>query len=103
MSPGHKRQIVESLVTGGQCSARAACRHFELHRSTFAYQAKEPDAWLAKLKAALRRLSNLHSEFGYAKITRLLKKEGWKVGRRMIQRLRHQLGLAVSKETQKAA
>ena len=61
MSPGHKRQIVESLVTGGQCSARAACRHFELHRSTFAYQAKEPDAWLAKLKAALRRLSNLHS------------------------------------------
>ena len=95
MSPGHKRQIVESLVTGGQCSARAACRHFELHRSTFAYQAKEPDAWLAKLKAALRRLSNLHSEFGYAKITRLLKKEGWKVGTRMIQRLRHQLGLAV--------
>jgi hypothetical protein len=44
MSPGHKRQIVESLVTGEQCSARAACRHFELHRSTFAYQAKEPDA-----------------------------------------------------------
>ena len=81
MSPGHKRQIVESLVTGGQC---AACRHFELHRSTFAYQAKEPDAWLAKLKAALRRLSNLHSEFGYAKITRLLKKEGWKVVPRMI-------------------
>ena len=63
MSPGHKRQIVESLVTGGQCSARAACRHFELHRSTFAYEAKEPDARLVKLKEALRRLSNLHSEF----------------------------------------
>ena len=95
MSPGHKRQIVETLVAGGQCSTRAACRHFELHRSTFAYQPKEPNAWLAKLKTALRRLSNLHTEFGYAKITRLLKKEGWKVGTRMIQRLRRQLGLAV--------
>lgn len=94
-SPRHKRQIVESLVTGGQWSARAACCHFELHRSTFAYQAKEPAAWLAKLKAALRRLSNLQSGFGYAKTIKLLKKEEWKVDTRMIQRLRHQLRLAV--------
>ena len=98
MSPGHKRQIVESLVTGGQCSARAACRHFELHRSTFAYQAKEPDAWLAKLKAALRRMSNKHPELGYPKITRLLKKEGWKVGSRIIQKLRRELGLAAASQ-----
>ena len=69
MNPGHKRQIVESLVTGGQCSARAACRHFILHRGTFAYQPKETNAWLAMLKTALCRLSNLHAEFGYAKIT----------------------------------
>ena len=67
MSPGHKRQIVESLVTGGLCSTRAACRHFELHRSTFAYQPKEPNAWLAKLKTALCRLSNLHADFGNEK------------------------------------
>ncbi len=88
MSPGHKRQIIESLVSGGQCSARAACCHFELHRSTFAYQAKEPAVWLAKLKAALHRLSNFHSGFGYAKTTRLLKKEEWKVDTRMTQRFR---------------
>jgi hypothetical protein len=80
MSPGHKRQIVESLVIAGRCSRRAACRHFGLHRSTFSYEAKEPDAWLARLKAALRRLSNQHAELGYAKITCSLKEEGWKVG-----------------------
>lgn len=95
MSPGHKRQIVEELVVGGRCSARAACRHFGLHRSTFAYQAKEPDAWLARLKSALRRMSNRHPEMGYPKITKLLKDEGWKVGSRTIQRLRRELGLAV--------
>ena len=46
MRPGHNRQIVEELVAGGHCTARAACWHFGLHRSTFAYQAKEPDACL---------------------------------------------------------
>ena len=80
MSPGHKRQIVEELVGVGCCTARAACRHFGLNRSTFAYQAKEPDAWLARLKSALRRMSNRHPEMSHPKITMLLKDEDWKVG-----------------------
>ena len=95
MSPGHKRQIVEGLVARGRCTARAACRHFELYRSTFSYKAKEPNAWLARLKSALRRVSNLYPEMGYPKVTRLLKLEGWKVGTRLVQRLRRELGLAV--------
>ena len=95
MSPGHKRQIAESLVKQGQCSERSACWHFGLHRSTFQYEAKQPDAWLAHLKAALRRVSRQHPELGYPKITRLLKEEGWRVGSRLIQRLRRELGLAI--------
>jgi transposase InsO family protein len=95
MSPGHKRQIAEELVSGGRCSGRAACRHFGLHRSTFAYEAKQPDAWLARLKAALRRVSNQHPEMGYPKITKLLKDEGWRVDTRIVQRLRRELGLTV--------
>jgi len=84
VSPGHKRQIAQSMVDRGRCTAREACRHFGLHRSTFGYAAKEPDAWMAKLKTALRRLSRLYPEWGYKKITQLLKKEGWRVGARMI-------------------
>ena len=102
MSPGHKRQVAQSLVDRGRCTARAACRHFGLHRSTFRYVAKQPNAWLAKLKAALRRLSNLHPEFGYPKITRLLQQEGWRVGCRRVQRLRRELGLMVPKKKPKA-
>lgn len=95
MSPGHKRQIAEKLVSGGRCTGRAACRHFGLHRSTFAYRAKQPDAWLSKLKSAVRRVSNKYPEMGYPKIARLLKREGWSVGVRIVQRLRRELGLAV--------
>lgn len=79
----------------GRCTARAACRHFGLHRSTLRYVAKQPNAWLAKLKSALCRLSRAHPELGYPKITRLLQKESWDVGCRRIQRLRRELGLAV--------
>ena len=87
--------MIEKLVSGDRCTARAACRHLGLHRSTYAYRAKEAGAWEAKLKGALRRKSNEHSELGYAKITRLLKQEGWQVATRNVQRLRRDLGLAV--------
>jgi hypothetical protein len=83
--------MAEKLVSGDRCTARAACRHFGLNRSTYAYRAKEADAWEAKLKGALRRKSNEHPELGYAKITRLLKQEGWQVGARNVQRLRREL------------
>jgi len=53
VSPGHKRQMVEELVSGARCSARAACRHFGLHRSTYANRPKEADAWVAKLKGRI--------------------------------------------------
>ena len=95
MSPGHKRQIAGIFVNRGLCSERAACRHFGLHRSTFQYEAKQPNAWVARLKIALKRMSPLPPELGYSKITRLLKDEGWQVGNRMVQRLRRELGLTV--------
>ena len=86
--------MAEKLVSGERCTARAACRHFGLNRSTYAYRAKEADVWEAKLKGALRRKCNEHPELGYAKITRLLKQEGWQVGARNVQRLRRELGLS---------
>ena len=92
MSPGRKRQIAGIFVNRGLCIKRASCRHFGLHRSTFQYEEKQPNAWLARLKIALKRMSRLHPELVYAKITRLLKDEGWQVGNRMLQRLRREFG-----------
>ena len=48
-----------------------------------------------KLKTAVRRLSQQYSRWGYPKITKLLKDEGWHVGKRLVQRLRRELGLAI--------
>jgi len=95
VSPSHKREVAKRMIREGRCTARAACRHFGLHRSTFSYRAKTPSPWLGRLKEAIRRISDDHMELGYAKVTRLLQAEGWKVGARMVQRLRRELGLAV--------
>jgi len=81
------------MVMQGRCSARSACRHFGLHRSTFGYRAKEAAPWLAKLRGAIRRMSREHPEWGYPKITRLLKREGWDVGKRLVHKLRKEMGL----------
>lgn len=83
------------MVDRGRCTARSACRHLGLHRSTFSYKAKRASAWLGGLKDRLATLSRQFPEWGYAKITRLLKDEGWGVGARLIQGLRRELGLMV--------
>lgn len=57
VSPGHKRQIAGIFVNRGLCSEPSACRHFGLHCSTFKYEAKQSNAWLDRLKIALKRLS----------------------------------------------
>lgn len=66
VSLGHKRQVAQSLVEQGRCTARTVCRHFGIHHSTFKYQANEPDSWLPKLKTALRRMSRARPELGLA-------------------------------------
>jgi len=93
VSPGHKRQVAGEFVIQGVCSERSVCRHFGLHRSTFAYEAKEPDQWLFRVRAAVRQKSRLYPELGYPKITSLLKEDGWRVGTRLIQQLRSEMGL----------
>ena len=82
-------------MTRGRCSMRGACRYFRLHRCPYAYEARQPDGWVMKLKAAIRRLSRQYASWGYTKIMKLLKDEGWEVGKRLVQRLRRELGLAI--------
>ena len=65
------------------------------------YEAREPDAWMKHLRAAVRRVSGEHSQWGYAKITQLLRDEQWLVGKRGVQRLRREMGLRVPKRKPK--
>jgi putative transposase len=85
--------VAEGFVAEGRCSGREACRYFSLHRSTYRYAAKELNGWQKGLRAAVRSYSLKKRKWGYIKITRLLKNDGWSVGKRQVQRIRRELGL----------
>ena len=52
---------------------------------------------MLRLSQHLEALSRKHPRLGYRKLTRLLKAEGWKVGKKLVQRLRRDCGLRVKR------
>lgn len=95
VSPSQKRRAIEHIRSLGMCSLRRACRYLRLNRSVYAY---EPKAREPAEQTLLKRTIALSLEFpryGYRFITELLRREGWTVSRKKVQRLRRQEGLAV--------
>lgn len=101
VSPLHKRRAVQVVVETGLCSQRRAFRYLALHRSSGRYQPKPLSDWLHKLHERIEVLSRKHPRLGYRKLTRLLRNEGWQVGRKLVQRLRRECGLRVKRWTRK--
>ena len=95
VSPAHRRTLAEQVVQDGLCSQRAACRFFGLARSTYGYRGRAPTAKEELLRKRLLVLSAEHPRYGYRRIAALLRREGWTVGKRQIQRLRRDEGLRV--------
>ena len=77
-----------------EVSERRACRVLGQPRSSQRYEALRP-ALDVDLVRRLHELSAEHPRFGYRRITALLKREGWRVNRKRVQRLWRQEGLKV--------
>jgi putative transposase len=99
--PAHRRAVAQELVKNKTCSQRAACRILQLARSTFSYQGRPPTPREAQLSKRLLALSAAEPRYGYRRIAALLRREGWRVGKRQIQRLRRDKGLRVSPSKRK--
>jgi transposase InsO family protein len=97
VSPQHKQRAVEGVVKTGLCSQRRACRYLGLHRSSSRYERKAPTDWLLRLHQEVEALSRKHPRLGYRKLTRLVRAQGWQVGRKLVQRIRRECGLRVKR------
>ena len=95
LSPAHRRAGAMEVVAAGMCSRRAACRILRLARSTLSYQGRRPTTAEQQLRKRLHELSVAHPRYGYRRMAALLRREGWRVGQRHIQRLRRMEGLRV--------
>ena len=95
VSPAHRRAAAQAVVASGLCSRRAACRILKLARSTYDYRGRPPTSAEQQLRNRLLELSTAHPRYGYRRIAALLRRDGWAVGKRQIQRLRRAEGLRV--------
>lgn len=95
VSPGHKRRMAAFVIDDGLCSGRAACRCLRLARATYRYRARPPTPEHGRLVMRLHELARKHPRYGFRRIAAKLRGEGWKIGRKQVQRLRRAEGLRV--------
>ena len=74
-------------------SARRACRLMMVNHATFYYRSRAKDH--TALKVRLRDLALTRIRFGYIRLTVLLRREGWAVGKKLIYRLYREMGLSM--------
>ncbi|WP_418379148.1 IS3 family transposase [Vibrio natriegens] len=91
-----KRKAVKVIQKGTQLSERRACLIVGIQRASLRYQPqanREDD----KLQARIKELALERRRFGYRRIHRLLRREGFDVNHKRVYRLYCELGLTVSK------
>ena len=82
-------------------SERRACRAIGQPRSTQRRAAPVPGAEEEHLRARLRDLARAHPRYGYRRMTAILRREGYCVNHKRIQRLCRDEGLRVAKKVRK--
>jgi putative transposase len=85
--------MVEYLRGSYQVSERRACRVARLNRGTYRYQShKDPRT---ELRMRIREIAQTRVRYGYRKIRVLLNREGWKVGKYLVERIYREEGLTL--------
>ncbi len=100
VSPSQRRRAVEMLQQRLGVSQRRACRIVHQHRSTQRYRAKvtDPDR---DLRAELRSFAEAHPRWGYRRAHAILRRRGWVVNPKKVQRLWRAEGLRVPPKRRK--
>ena len=72
---------------------RQACRLVTLWRSSYQYRSRRPDD--AELRQKMREIAEKRRRFGSPRIAVMLKRAGWKVNHKKVERIYAQEGLAL--------
>ena len=100
MSPSRKRVAVHQLQSEFGISERRACRVLDQPRSTQRYES-QPRSDEVSLTKRMRALAKERPRFGYRRIARLLRREGWQASDTRVCRLWRREGLKVPQTKRK--
>jgi len=93
-----RRHAVHEAIAAAQIPERRACRFTGFSRSTQRYQARRDDRGL---RERLETLAVLKPRWGYRRLHWLLRREGWTVNRKRVQRVYCAAGLHVRRRKRK--
>jgi putative transposase len=93
--------LVEQIMQWFEIGSRRACGLVLMNRATFNYRSHAKDR--SALKMGLRDLAMSRVRFGYLRLTVMLKREGWEVGKKLVYRLYRELGLRTKKRRKLAS
>ncbi|MCJ2011763.1 IS3 family transposase [Methylobacterium sp. J-076] len=94
LSPARRRACVDYVVAEHGVSERFACRVLGQHRSTQRKSAVVVEDEVA-LTAAIVALALQYGRYGYRRITALLRRDGWTVNVKRVERIWRREGLKV--------
>lgn len=99
VTPADRRTAVTLAMTTAEVSERRACRFTGFARTSQRYQSRRPAR--AELRARLNTLATRRPRWGYRRLYVLLRRDGWVVNRKLVQRLYREEGLVVRRRKRK--
>jgi len=91
VSPQAKREAVTVLMTERGFGVTRACGLLRISRSLYRYRSCRPAC--ASLRSRIEEIAALKRRYGYRRIHILLRREGWRVNRKLTYRLYREAGL----------
>ncbi len=93
MTARARRRVVTEVQAATGVSERRAIRFTGFPRATIRYQSRRPPQDI--LRARLRTLAEERQRWGYRRLYVMLRREGWVVNRKRVQRLYQEEGLSI--------
>jgi putative transposase len=100
ISPAKRRELVKHVLWKLDVSERCACRVLKQPRSTQRYEGRLADDE-EQLTARIITLASEYGRYGYRRVTALLRREGWVVNHKRVERIWRQEGLKVPQKQPK--
>ena len=99
MTPAQRRTAVTEAMGAAEISQRRACRFTGFARSSQRYTTCRPPR--TELRERLQTLALLRPRWGYRRLYLLIRREGYRVNRKLVQRLYREEGLQVRRRKRK--
>lgn len=99
MRPARQRELVDDIRAVWQVSIRRSCRNLHFDPSSYHYKPRRPSQ--ASLKQRIKEIAETRVRYGYRRIHVLLRREGWLVNAKRVNRLYREMGLQLRNKSPK--